>query len=63
MVTSFKKWLEDAGEVFPRTNDNPYAKKGVASKVATNDKSKIKPTLHPEKVFGLKTRDVVEKPL
>ena len=63
MVLRFKQWLEDAGEVHPTTNDNPYADKGVASKITCNDKKRKLPTKNPEKLFGLKTRDVVEKPL
>jgi len=58
-VKNFKQWLEDTGEVSPRTNDEPYAEKGVASKYVNNDK-KTPPKSRkktPESIFGFTSRD------
>jgi hypothetical protein len=55
MLMKFKKWMEDAGEVFFRTNDGPYAERGIRSQMA-NDAVKIRSQLNLRKLFGRKKK-------
>jgi len=55
-VKSFKKWLEDTGQAWPATNDEPYAMAGVQSRIVSNDAVKAKPQGLAAKLFGKKKK-------
>jgi len=55
-VISFKKWIEDTGQVWPQTNDELYALRGVPSRVVSNDARKEKPKHLATKLFGKKRK-------
>ena len=55
-MKSFKKWLEDTGQAWPATNDEPYAMAGVQSRIVSNDAVKAKPQGSAAKLFGKKKK-------
>lgn len=50
-MKTFKKWLEDTGEVHLRINDDSYNEKGARSKMQQSKKPK-KDKFNPNKLFG-----------
>lgn len=55
-MKSFKKWLEDTGQAWPATNDEPYALAGVQSRMVANDAVKAKPEGLAAKIYGKKKK-------